>query len=106
MKVYITYDRYEHDEFFQIYGIDTERNVAVNLYMSTYLPDFVLSDPDDCHQFQLVAVEITEEMYEKLVSWTKIEDLCDTTSNKEFYQFMCDLHNSDTTTVIVNSYNW
>ena len=71
MNLYITYDRYEHDEWFYIYGYGTNRNLEIKKCKEEYLPDFFSGGPDDCHSFQLQRVEVTPTMYRNFVRWNE-----------------------------------
>lgn len=64
MKIYITYDRYENDEWYNIYNVDTNRENAVKHCKEVDLPKFLSYGPDDCHSFQLQEVEMTESEYQ------------------------------------------
>lgn len=101
MKVYIIYDRYEHDEFFSVYHIGTDRTEAINEFKTNHLPSFILYGPDDCHLFQLIEVKLPKKQYSQLLKWEdegQRLDNCDS----PYYQFMRDLHNCiyDTETII------
>jgi len=63
MKVYITYDRYEHNEWFSVYEITNDINELKKNYKE-HLIDFISYGPDDCHQYQIQEVDMTEEEYE------------------------------------------
>ena len=64
MKVYITYDRYERDEWYNIYYISTSKTEAVEHCREHDLFDFISCGPDDCHSFQLQVVDMTKKEYE------------------------------------------
>ena len=51
MKVYICYDRYEHDEWFNVFYVDTNRDESIRHCKEIDLPDFLSCGPDDCHSF-------------------------------------------------------
>ena len=69
MKVYITYDRYERDEWYNIYNVTTDKEEAIRHCKEVDLPDFIGYGPDDCHSFQLQEVDMTPEEYEQFKSW-------------------------------------
>ena len=93
MKVYITYDRYERDEWYNIYHITTDRDEAIKHCKEKDLFDFISYGPDDCHSFQLQEVEMTKEQYDTLTTWINekqnLED-CDKDSS-DLFKFMVDL---------------
>lgn len=101
MKVYIIYDRYEHNEFFNVYHIGTNKTEAINELKTKHLPLFISYRPDDCHSFQLIEVELTKKQYSQLLKWDDVEQSLDD-CDSPYYQFMCDLHNCvyDTETII------
>lgn len=66
MFVYITYDRYERDEWYSISHIETNKKRAIKHFLEEDLPDFISYGPDDCHSFQLQRVQMTKEEYLKL----------------------------------------
>jgi hypothetical protein len=69
MKVYITYDRYERDEWYNIYYVSTNRDESINHCLEVDLVDFITYGPDDCHSFQLQEVEMTKEEYDTFKKW-------------------------------------
>ena len=69
MKVYITYDRYERDEWFSIYHISTSKTESIKHCREQDLFDFISYGPDDCHSFQLQVVEMTKEEFKQFLSW-------------------------------------
>lgn len=66
MKVYLTYDRYERNEWLSIYTIETNRQRAIKKFKEEDLPSFLGYGPDDCHSFQLQKLEMTKTLYNKL----------------------------------------
>lgn len=66
MNVYITYDRYEHNEWYCIYNIETQRERAIKHFLEVDLVDFISYGPDDCHSFVLEKVVMTKKQYEEL----------------------------------------
>lgn len=95
MKVYIIYDRYEHDEWFSVYSVGTDRDEMIKKCKEEDLPSFIEYSPDDCHSFQLVCIEITKSQYNKLKKWSEeigsIEDYEDD-ENRDFYEFMYEVY--------------
>ena len=63
MKVYITYDRYEHNEWFNIYQITTKMSEVRKEYKKNLI-DFITYGPDDCHSYQIQIVDLTKEEFE------------------------------------------
>ena len=77
MHVYITYDRYEHNEWLSIYTIETNKQRAIKKFKEEDLPSFLEYGPDDCHSFQLQCVEMSKSLYNKLLKWNESSDRCD-----------------------------
>ena len=75
MKVYITYDRYEHDEWFYVYYLGRNYDKAYAHCVEVDLPDFISYGPDDCHSFQLKELEMSEYMYRKLRKFVNAKKL-------------------------------
>ena len=69
MKVYITYDRYERDEWYNIYYVTTDKEESIKHCKEEDLIDFISYGPDDCHSFQIQEVEMTTEEYKQFNSW-------------------------------------
>ena len=95
MKVYITYDRYERNEWFSIENVDTSLKRSLKKFKETDLPEFINYGPDDCHFFLLQRVDMTKKEYEQLLSW--IEDPTQTLENhgdesSDLFKFMCDIY--------------
>ena len=95
MKVYICYDRYEHDEWFNVFYVGTNRDESIRHCKEIDLPNFLSCGPDDCHSFQLVEVKLTKKQYEQLLTWyndntQSLEDYGDESS--DYYKFMYDLY--------------
>ena len=95
MKVYICYDRYEHNEWFSVFYVGTDRDEAIRHCKEIDLPDFLNYGPGDCHSFQLVKVKLTKKQYEQLLTWyndstQSLEDYGDESS--DYYKFMYDLY--------------
>ena len=100
MKVYVCYDRYEHNEWFSVYSIGTDRDKMIEKCKKEDLPSFIEYGPDDCHSFQLVCIDITKSQYNKLKKWSEeigsIEDYGDD-EHRDFYEFMCEVHDEEYT---------
>ena len=93
MVVYITYDRYEHNEWFNVYHVGTDRQESYNKCIEEDLPNFLSYGPDDCHFFQLVGVEMKKSQFKKLLQWVEEIGSCDgSEDDTSFYDFMCDLY--------------
>jgi hypothetical protein len=93
MKCYICYDRYEHNEWFYVFHLGTNRNESIRHCKEVDLPDFICYGADDCHSFQLVEVEMTKKQYGQLHDWVEHFGSCqDTKECREFYDFMCNLY--------------
>jgi hypothetical protein len=92
MKVYICYDRYEHDEWYSVYSISTDRDETIRKCKEEDLPSFIEYGPDDCHSFQLVEVELTREQYEQLLKWDKDDTQSLEDNSSDYYNFMYDLY--------------
>ena len=65
MKVYLIYDRYEGDEWFDVYHVCKTKKEFDGLYRQD-LVKFIEGGPDDCHSFQGQVVNVTEEEYDLL----------------------------------------
>ncbi len=74
MNIYITYDRYERDEWYSVYHIETNKQRAIQHFLETDLIDFLTYGPDDCHSFQLQKVVMTREEYKKLCKLIEAAD--------------------------------
>ena len=83
MRVYITYDRYEHDEWLSIYTIETNKQRAIKKFKEEDLPSFLGYGPDDCHSFQLQKVEMSKSLYDNLLKWNESSDKYDEENLKE-----------------------
>lgn len=94
MKVYITYDRYERNEWFSIYHVSTDKRESIKHCKEEDLIDFISYGPDDCHSFQLQEVEMTEREYNTLLKWIEenqsLENHGDESS--DFFKFMVDIY--------------
>lgn len=84
MKFYITYDMYEHDEWFNIYQITPKMSEVKKDYKKNLL-DFLNYGPDACHSYQIQIVDLTEEDYKLLSS--QVGKTIDPT-NKKVYELM------------------
>ena len=83
MRVYITYDRYEHDEWLSIYTIETNKQRAIKKFKEEDLPSFLGYGPDDCHSFQLQKVEMSKSLYDNILKWNESSDKYDEENLKE-----------------------
>lgn len=77
LNVYITYDRYEHDEWYSVYSIETNKRRAIKQCKKD-LFDFISYGPDDCHSFQLQRVQMTKEEHKRL---------CELVNKKDYVEF-------------------
>ena len=68
MKVYITYDRYENDEWFYIYQITTKMSEVKRDYKDN-LKSFIEYGHDDCHGYQIQVVNLIKDEYELLKNY-------------------------------------
>ena len=94
MNVYITYDRYEHNEWFQIYRVETNKKRALKLCKEVDLPKFIEYGPDDCHSFQLQKIEISKNDYKLLCELIKNNDVveCYGSKKSKLEEFMIDIY--------------
>ena len=94
MIVYICYDRYEHNEWFNVFEVSTNREESYRKCKEIHLPDFLCYGPDDCHSFQLVGVKMTKRQFNLLLDWMEqFKGSCEgTEEDRSFYDFMCDLY--------------
>ena len=95
MKVYICFDRYERDEWYNVFFISTDRDESIRKCKEETLPDFLNYGPDDCHSFQLVEVEMFQKDYDQLLKWDndpdqKLENFGDKSS--DYFKWMCELY--------------
>jgi hypothetical protein len=96
MKVYVCFDRYECDEYYNVFFIDTDRNNSIRKCKEETLPNFLKYGPDDCHSFVLVEVEVSEKDYLQLLEWNsdseqKLED--HEITSGDYFNWMCELYN-------------
>lgn len=103
MKVYITYDRYERDEWYNVYYISTSKKDSIKHCKEVDLVNFISCGPDDCHSFKLQEVEMTKEQYNQLMKWfdddsVSLENYGEDSS--DYFKFMFDLY--DQTGVVGN----
>lgn len=96
MKVYITYDRYERDEWFNIFRVGTDREESIRLCKEQDLVDFISYGPDDCHSFQLQEIEMTQEEYDQFKKWVEEDPNPENfgKSSSELFKFMVELFDS------------
>ena len=71
MKIYITYDRYERDEWFNVYNVSTNKDDAVKHCLEKDLVNFISYGPDDCHSFQLQEVDMSKKEYDTFTKWVE-----------------------------------
>jgi hypothetical protein len=95
MRVYICFDRYERDEWYNVFFIETDRGESIRKCKEETLPDFLNYGPDDCHSFQLVEVEMTKRDYNQLMKWfndptQSLENY--SSNNSDYFNFMCELY--------------
>ena len=102
MKVYITYDRYGYDEWYQIYNVAK----SLNLVKTTYKKDlakFISYGPDDIHSFQVQVVDMSQADYDTLLKLWKDADVED----RALIDFMSPIYDkldSNTCLVMSNGY--
>ena len=89
MNVYIAYDRYERDEWYSIYNIETNRHRAIKHFKEIDLVDFISYGPDDCHSFQLQKVYMTKAQYKELIEVYK------NGSEQDVVDFMMPIYDED-----------
>lgn len=94
MRVYICFDRYERNEWFNVFHIGTRKSESIKKVKEEILPDFINYGPDDCHSFQLVVVEMTKEDYEQLLKWNSEENCLENlgVDSSDYFKWMCDLY--------------
>lgn len=92
MKVYITYDRYENNEWFNVYNITTCKRESIKHCKEVDLVDFINYGPDDCLSFQLQEVNLTKKQYEQLLEWDKDDTMSLEHPDSPYYQFMCEIY--------------
>lgn len=95
MKVYITYDRYERNEWFNVYHISLDKDESIKHCKEKDLVDFISYGPDDCHDFQLQEVKMTKKQYEQLLKWDKDDTMSLEHPDSPYYQFMCDVYDCE-----------
>lgn len=89
MFVYITYDRYERDEWYSISHIETNKKRALKHFLDEDLPDFISYGPDDCHSFQLQKVWLSKDEYLKLCH------INEEGSDEDVKEFLMPIYNED-----------
>lgn len=93
MKVYVVFDRYEHNEWFNVFYVGPNREKSIKHCKEIDLPDFLCYGPDDCHFFQLVEVEMSRPKYTRLKKWVEEFGSCEgTEKDRDFYDFMVDMY--------------
>ena len=73
MKVYIIYDRYEHNEFITIYNISKSMKEFKKDYKDE-IRSFLEMGPDDCHTFVGQIVNVNDDQLEVLEDYWNSED--------------------------------
>ena len=89
MNIYIAYDRYERDEWYSIYHIETNRLRAIKHFKEVDLVDFISYGPDDCHSFQLQKVVMANKGYRELL------DVYKNGSDEDIKDFMMPIYDED-----------
>ena len=94
MRVYICFDRYERNEWFNVFYIGTRMSDSIKKVKEEILPDFINYGPDDCHSFQLVMVEMSKKDYEQLLKWNSEENSPENfgEESSDYFKWMCDLY--------------
>lgn len=95
MKVYICFDRYECDEWYNVSFIGTDREESIKKCKEESLPDFLCYGPDDCHSFLLVEVEMFKKDYNQLMKWFNDPNQSlekHGSNNSDYFNFMCELY--------------
>lgn len=92
MNVYITYDRYEHDEWYWVYHIETNKKRAIKHFKEDDLIDFLSYGPDDCHSFQLVKVSMPKKDYIRFCEMVENEKIQNTNSDKELKSMLMSIY--------------
>ena len=91
MKVYITYDRYENNEWFSVNTIETSLMRSLKKFREEDLPSFLEYGPDDCHSYQLQRVDMTKKEYEQLLEWNNDPNQS-LDGDSDYYNFMCGIY--------------
>ena len=94
MKVYICFDRYERNEWFNVFHIGTRKSDSIKKVKEEILPDFIDYGPDDCHSFQLVIVDMTKRDYEQLLKWNSEENCPENygEESSDYFKWLCELY--------------
>ncbi len=105
MKVYIIYDRYEHNEWFSVDYIGTRKSDSIKEFKEKCLPEFLEYGPDDCHSYQLQVLNLTKDQYEQLLEWDNDPNM--SLESGPYYDFMCEVYEqcdwSDTGNVLLST---
>lgn len=88
MNVYITFDRYERNEWFYVYRIETNKARAIKFFKEEDLPNFLGYGPDDCHSFQLMKVIMSKKDYERLCYMVENEGNTEINCDKELEEML------------------
>ncbi len=91
LDVYLIYDRYEHNEWFNVCHIGRNYDKAYHNFINEALPDFISYGPDDCHSFQFVRIFLSQKKYYQLRKWVLAETLT-REEQRAFDNFMTDIY--------------
>ena len=89
MVVYLTYDRYEHNEWFNIYQITTRMSEVKKEYKKNLI-DFITYGPDDCHSYQIQVVELNKKEFELIKN--HIDDTIEEDEDDELMKLMIQIY--------------
>ena len=92
MNVYITFDRYERNEWFYVYRIETNKQRAIKHFKETDLLSFLEYGPDDCHSFQLMKVVMSKKDYERLCYMVENEGNDEINCDKELEKMLISIY--------------
>ena len=95
MNVYITYDRYEHNEWLSVYHIETNKKRAIEHCKEVDLVDFISYGPDDCHSFQLQKVVMTKEQYKRFCYLVEHEGDPEVDQDEELKEMLVSIYDED-----------
>lgn len=97
MYVYITYDRYERNEWFSVSRIETNKARAMKSFVNEDLPDFIGYGPDDCHSFQLQRVWMSGKDHKKLCWLIENEGHLNKEQEEELKEILIAIYDEDDT---------
>ena len=95
MNVYITYDRYECNEWLSVYHIETNRQRAIKHCKEEDLIDFISYGPDDCHSFQLQKVVMSKEQYKRFCYMVEHEGDPEANPDEELKKMLISIFDED-----------